>query len=782
MKKKSKYCNNNLNVLFFFSFISMDIMHATKNIIFCGNNIICKDNKFIVNFIIYNGLLWVLLIIAFDAKASTDEKSIKADNNSDIPVIPVTKVLVTGNAATSNRRYAIASKIVITREDLIRYGDATVAEALQRVPGISIAQKQGREKEIQLRGLGSGYTQVLIDGSSIPKGFSIETLSLDIIERIEVLKSPTADLSSQGIAGTINIIMKKSNLRPTRSAKIAIGQFDNRPIANVSADYAKKMDNLSWRVSTSASLTNDSWPTKSVLSASTSNGALIFSRDNVIDERNRLINFDISPSVNYKIGEKTSVDLSGWVQASEANYSNLDQRINIIGESPQFVNDLLNTDNNTIQGRLTSQIKTYIGDEGRLESKLILSESLRKSDAEFNGYNTIDGLLLNRIIESKVTERSGALSGKFLMNLDEDHSFSAGWDGKVVQRAESRVQDETSPVNEYPIEDLDEDYKAKIYNLAFFAQDEWAISPQLSAYLGLRWEGLLTNTAGKNIETVSNRSSVFSPMFQFVWKLPNTDSDQIRFNLGRTYKAPTARELTPRRWVVTDNSPTTPNFQGNPDLLPELAWGVDVGYEHYFDKSSFVGISAYARRIDDIILPSVTEIDDTWIETPKNSGKANVQGVEFEAKGKLSSLFPLESTEIPDVDVRVGLTRNWSKIDQVTGRGNRLSRQPEMTASVGADWYIHDTEWTTGFNYVFEQGGFSRNNNTNSISNSNGKKLDIYFLWEPEKNRKVRFSLSNILIPTKRKSVLYEDENIIVEDKSYTKSFLTAKAQLELTF
>ncbi|WP_049064526.1 TonB-dependent receptor plug domain-containing protein [Acinetobacter seifertii] len=754
MKKKSKYCNNKLDVLLFFSSISNVVMCSTKNIIFCSSNITCKDNKFIVNFIIYNGLLWVLLIIAFDAKASADEKSIKADNNSNIGVTPVIQVPVTGNAAISNRQYATASKIIVTREDLIRYGDATVAEALQRVPGISIAQKQGRETEIQLRGLGSGYTQVLIDGSSIPKGFSIETLSLDIVERIEVLKSPTADLSSQAIAGTINIIMKKSTLRPTSSAKIAIGQLDNRPIVNISADYAKKMDNLSWRVSSSASLTNDSWPTKSELSASTSNGALIFSRDNFIDERNRLINFDISPSVNYKIGEKTSLDLSAWVQASDSNYSNLDQRINIIGESPQFVNDFLTTDTNTIQGRLIGQIKTIIGKQGRLESKLTLSESRKDSDAEFNGYNAMESLLLNRMIDSKVTERSGSLSGKFLMNMNEDHSFSAGWDSKVVQRAESRVQNETSPVSEYPIEDLDEDYKAKIYNLAFFVQDEWEISPKLSAYLGLRWEGLMTNTAGKNMETVSNSSSVFSPMFQFVWKLPNTDSDQIRFNLGRTYKAPTARELTPRRWVVTDNSPTTPNFQGNPDLLAELAWGVDVGYEHYFDKSSFVGVSAYARRIDNIILPSVMEIDDIWIETPKNSGKANVQGVEFEAKGKLSSLLSLESTDIPDVSVRVGLTRNWSNVDQISGRGNRLSRQPEMTASVGADWYIHDTEWTTGFNYVFEQGGFSRSNNTNSISNSNGKKLDIYFLWQPEKNRKVRFSLSNILIPTKRKSVL----------------------------
>ncbi|MBI0421296.1 TonB-dependent receptor [Acinetobacter sp. ACIN00229] len=778
MKEISR--NSVANLIVFMSFNSNIDRRDTNFLMKSINNLIYKCKKIILKFFFHNCLLWLLLIITFKTNAASDGETLNTSNlNKNIT--SVIRVPVIGNAATSNRRYATASKIIVTHEDLIRFGDATIAEALQRVPGISITQKQGKETEIGLRGLGSGYTQILIDGSSIPKGFSVESLSLDLIERIEVLKSPTADIGSQAIGGTINIIMKKSTIRPTRSAKLAIGQHDNRPLTSVSADYAKKINNLSWRISSSASLTNDSWPTKSETSASMSNGTSIFSRDTIIDERNRLISFDISPSLDYKIGEKTSLGLNGWIQANEANYSNLDQRINIVDQPPQFISDVLTTDTNILQGQLIAQIKTLVGEEGKFENKIVFAESRRNSEAELSGYG-VESLLLKRSVQSKVLERSGSLSGKFLVNLIEEHNFSAGWDGKIVQRSESRLQHETSPVNDYPTEDLDENYKARIYNLAIFAQDEWAISSEISAYLGFRWEGLQTNTDGQDLVSVSNRSSVFSPMLQFVWKLPDTDSNQIRFNLGRTYKAPTARELTPRRWVVTDNSATTPNFQGNPDLLPELAWGMDVGYEHYFDKSSFVGVSAYARRIDNIILPSVTQVDDIWIETPKNSGKANVQGVEFEAKGKLSSLFSLEPTHVPDIDVHLGFTRNWSKIENIFGQGNRLASQPEITASIGGDWYIHNTKWTTGFNFIFEQGGFSRNSNTNSMFNSDGKKLDIYFLWTPDKNRKIRFSLTNILTPTKRKSMFYEDENIIVEDNSYTKSFLTAKAQIELTF
>ncbi|MFM2347365.1 MAG: hypothetical protein RL654_2118, partial [Pseudomonadota bacterium] len=62
------------------------------------------------------------------------------------------------------RRQATAAKTVIGREELERQGDATVTEVLRRQPGVTLDGRPGRGGNPRLRGLGSGYTQILING------------------------------------------------------------------------------------------------------------------------------------------------------------------------------------------------------------------------------------------------------------------------------------------------------------------------------------------------------------------------------------------------------------------------------------------------------------------------------------------------------------------------------------------------------------------------------------------------------------------------------------------
>jgi iron complex outermembrane receptor protein len=54
----------------------------------------------------------------------------------------------------------------------------------------------------RLRGLGGGCTQILLNGEPAPPGFSMDMLAPTDIERIEVMKGPTAEFG--GVAGTIN--------------------------------------------------------------------------------------------------------------------------------------------------------------------------------------------------------------------------------------------------------------------------------------------------------------------------------------------------------------------------------------------------------------------------------------------------------------------------------------------------------------------------------------------------------------------------------------------------
>ena len=71
------------------------------------------------------------------------------------------------------RRQSTAAKIVIGREELDKQGDATLGEVLKRLPGVTIQGAPGRGGAIRMRGLGGGYTQILLDGQRVPPGFSI---------------------------------------------------------------------------------------------------------------------------------------------------------------------------------------------------------------------------------------------------------------------------------------------------------------------------------------------------------------------------------------------------------------------------------------------------------------------------------------------------------------------------------------------------------------------------------------------------------------------------------
>jgi iron complex outermembrane receptor protein len=101
---------------------------------------------------------------------------------------------------TQQRRESTASKIVIGREEIERQGDANLGEILKRMPGITLGGAPGRGGGIRMRGLSQGYTQILLDGQRVPPGFSVESLTPEMVERVEIYRAPTAETGAQAIA------------------------------------------------------------------------------------------------------------------------------------------------------------------------------------------------------------------------------------------------------------------------------------------------------------------------------------------------------------------------------------------------------------------------------------------------------------------------------------------------------------------------------------------------------------------------------------------------------
>lgn len=343
-------------------------------------------------------------------------------------------------------------------------------------------------------------------------------------------------------------------------------------------------------------------------------------------------------------------------------------------------------------------------------------------------------------MDGHVSDDNVTTRGKYLLPFVPGHAIALGWDGEERRRLEDRIQIDNTPTG-LPTFDIDESYDARVLRMAFFAQDEWEMTPRLSSYLGLRWEGIDTRDIGNLVAQVHNRSGVWSPIVQAVWKLPDTEKDQVRGGIARTYKAPTTQQLIPRRYIANNNTATTPDFQGNPELKPELAWGLDLAYEHYFSGGGVFSVSAFARRIDSVILQSLSNVNGTFITQPANEGKAATRGIEFDAKANLRTFLP----SAPPVDLRANLTIARSWVDFLPGPNNRLDGQTPLSGSAGFDYKSASLPLTYGASFTFRNGGPVVLSDTQAKYTSVRRTIDLYALWKFSPSVQLRGTLSNLL-------------------------------------
>ncbi|MFL6617306.1 MAG: TonB-dependent receptor, partial [Povalibacter sp.] len=132
------------------------------------------------------------------------------------------EVVVTGlrgslKASMDIKRDAVGVVDAINAEDIGKFPDTNLSEALQRITGISIDRRDGEGALVTARGFGAQYNLVTLNGRAMPaadafgndegasRSFNFANLAAESISGVEVYKTGRADITPGGIGATVNI-------------------------------------------------------------------------------------------------------------------------------------------------------------------------------------------------------------------------------------------------------------------------------------------------------------------------------------------------------------------------------------------------------------------------------------------------------------------------------------------------------------------------------------------------------------------------------------------------
>ncbi|MBC8026854.1 MAG: TonB-dependent receptor [Steroidobacteraceae bacterium] len=157
--------------------------------------------------------------------AQTDAPaSATTDDAEDVGVIEVTGYRLSLRNAIEVKKNADVMMDAINAEDIANFPDANLAESLQRLPGIALDRDNGEGRGITVRGLGSDFTRVRLNGletlstaaaadsGTSPnrgRGFDFNVFASDLFSSLEVRKTASANTDEGSLGATVDLVTGK---------------------------------------------------------------------------------------------------------------------------------------------------------------------------------------------------------------------------------------------------------------------------------------------------------------------------------------------------------------------------------------------------------------------------------------------------------------------------------------------------------------------------------------------------------------------------------------------
>jgi outer membrane receptor for ferrienterochelin and colicins len=648
-----------------------------------------------------------------------------------LPTVTVTEEAE--REAQRERRQAPVATLVFDEVEVERFGDATVGDVLRRLPGMTFTGPAGVVKDIRLRGLDKGNTLFLINGEPVPSAtkerqFQVDRLPADMIERIEIVRSPSASMDADGIGGAINIVLKQTADNLTR-LRAAAGRNGDLAVGDVVAQISRRFENLDMVLALSHTKgAEDIFEDKRKLDAA---GAVTETEAKARPTEKGETLF--SPRLTWRLGADR-LTLDAFASEGTEDKDEIGTVRNAVGALTKSTNKTEDKDDAVWRlGTRYDAVRdwgTWFAKAGIQQARI---DKTSRTD-EFNGV----GALTRRTLEGEVVVDEAAYAGLGASwQLGKHHRVASGvdWRDASFDTGKTRFEngvDRTAAADRY---DIDES------RWIVWLEDEWRITDRHWLTAGVRAESVDRHAVDGVGVAANGDDSYANPSLHYRWALSRNTN--LRASWAATTRLPRFDQINP---LVTTRagSLADPDTAGNTALRPERSRGIELGVERFFagQRGQF-GANLYRRDVSDFIERNTVLEGTRYVQRPRNVAEAEFWGAEFDWR------VPIAHKGAHAFNFIGNHAELRGRIVNTAGARTDVKDLPPRITTLGFDWTHRPTRWSVGASVsvqpAFTNRSLGDNGNLEVKSRAESTLLDFYVTKVFSASAEVRLVAKNVL-------------------------------------
>ena len=560
--------------------------------------------------------------------------------------------------------YSIDRRIYDVSRDLSVVG-GTAVDVLSNVPSVSV----DIEGNVSLRG--SGNVQILIDGKpsallGFDRGTALDQIPAENIERIEVITNPSAKYGPDGIAGIINIVLKKNSM------------FGYGAILNANVGTADKYNgsiNLNFRNETFNSTLGYNFRAFSM------RGATEASRNTFAPDTTSLIQRQdflrrgqfhrIQLSTEWTPNPQNSLIFSasgGFFDRKMSDSTGYLMDFIFYNQLDKYYRKTSNDGSNFSYDLSLNYKRLYDKKDKEFNTNLLFSSFKGNDDNYYFTEPIIDTINFERF--GKENNKNNYLNNNLTFELSYANPLNFG---KIELGAKANIRTIDLDYKYFTFDPKTNQWISTVSDNIFNYNENiiagYAIfSSKLKNFgyqIGLRLEGTLTKAEQKELSQVykNNYLNLF-PTIHLNYQLTNANT--LFFSYTRRINRPQSMVLNP----YEDRSDPQNISKGNPYLKPEFTNSFEISNLTYFGRNS-LNLTLFYRYTTDII-SRITTLDTTGyfsMTTYENLNKSKNIGFEAMLNQNLFewwklninfSYFYLDVNGIPTYGIPARNSKSWN--------------------------------------------------------------------------------------------------------------------------